>query len=181
MHNKVFIPLYKLKYCEMEQNQKTITVDYLLRNAWNAIAKMYNDQAAYYDTTMVYGLTLLSIDPKKGSPSMSLGPKMGIEPTSLSRTLTKLEKEGYIYRESHQDDKRIVLIKLTKEGLRMRDISKDYVLNFQTRINERISEIEMEHLRTALSKIHELTNEINQELQLSILHKKSKKKQIELI
>ena len=32
-------------------------------------------------------LLLLSIDPEKGTPSTSLGPKMGMEATSLSRTL----------------------------------------------------------------------------------------------
>ena len=38
-------------------------------------------------------LLYLSIDPKKGTPSTSLGPKMGMEATSLSRTLKSLEEK----------------------------------------------------------------------------------------
>ncbi|GIR50705.1 MAG: hypothetical protein CM15mP59_4470 [Flavobacteriaceae bacterium] len=36
---------------------------------------------------MATGLALLSIDTEEGVPSTSLGPRMGMESTSLSRTL----------------------------------------------------------------------------------------------
>lgn len=150
---------------------RNITLDYVIRGAWTAIARMYNEQAAQYGSTMVYGLTLLSIDPKSGSNSTSLGPKMGIEPTSLSRTLNKLEDEGLILRESSQKDKRNVIIKLTKKGLEMRDLSKKYVLNFQNKIAESLTASEIENLFSTLNKIQEITNEINSDLKTT-LHKK---------
>jgi len=140
---------------------KVITIDYLLRTTWNSIAKMYAEQALRYNSTMVMGFTLLSIDPREGSPSMSLGPKMGIEPTSLSRTLTKLEAEGLINRETSKTDKRNVIIKLTKKGLKMRDISKENVLNFQNKVKESISEKELNSFVKTLEKIQKLTQEIN--------------------
>ena len=43
-----------------------MTIDYLLRTTWNTVTKMYNEEAAQYDSTMVVGFTLLSIDPKEG-------------------------------------------------------------------------------------------------------------------
>jgi DNA-binding MarR family transcriptional regulator len=143
---------------------KLITVDYLLRSAWISISKMYNELASKHDSSMVMGFTLLSIDPKHGSTSMSLGPKMGIEPTSLSRTLVRLEKEKYIIRETSDVDRRSVIIKLTKKGLEMRDISKEYVLNFQNQVRNALTEDEMDCLMTSLSKISSLTNEINTKL-----------------
>ena len=41
--------------------------------------------ASKFEATMATAFTLLSIDPKKGTPSTSLGPKMGMESTSLSK------------------------------------------------------------------------------------------------
>jgi DNA-binding MarR family transcriptional regulator len=145
--------------------EKMVTIDYLLRSAWIGISKMYNEQAAQYDSTMVVGFTLLSIDPKHGSTSMSLGPKMGIEPTSLSRTFVKLEKQGLIVRETSKTDKRNVIITLTKKGLEMRDISKKYVLEFQNKIQENLSEAEYRTLQSALLKMQNLTQEINTAVQ----------------
>ncbi len=66
---------------------KDKTIDYVLRTTWLAVTKMYNEQAAQFDTTMATGFTLLSIDPDDGTPSTSLGPIMGMEATSLSRIL----------------------------------------------------------------------------------------------
>jgi DNA-binding MarR family transcriptional regulator len=138
---------------------KLMTIDYLLRTTWNAVTKMYNEEAAQYDSTMVVGFTLLSIDPKEGSLSMTLGPKMGIEPTSLSRTLTKLEEMGLIKREVSKSDKRNVIIKLTRKGLEMRDVSKTYVLDFQQKVNEALTEKEMKQLVKSLDKIQKLAQE----------------------
>lgn len=138
---------------------KMMTIDYLLRTTWNTVTKMYNEEAAQYNSTMVVGFTLLSIDPKEGSLSMTLGPKMGIEPTSLSRTLTKLEEAGLIKREVSKSDKRNVIIKLTKKGLEMRDVSKNYVLDFQQKVNEALTEKEMNQLIKSLDKIQKLAQE----------------------
>jgi DNA-binding MarR family transcriptional regulator len=90
---------------------------------------------------------------------MTLGPKMGIEPTSLSRTLTKLEEMGLIKREVSKSDKRNVIIKLTKKGLEMRDVSKNYVLDFQQKVNEALTEKEMNQLIKSLDKIQKLAQE----------------------
>ena len=54
------------------------TIDHLLRATWQAIARMYNEEASKYNSTMATGFALLSIDPKKGTPSTALGPKMGL-------------------------------------------------------------------------------------------------------
>lgn len=74
------------------------TIDYVLRATWMAVSKMYNEQASKVDSTMATGFTLISIDPDEGTPSTSLGPKMGMEATSLSRTLKSMEQRGLIER-----------------------------------------------------------------------------------
>ena len=109
---------------------KELTIDHALRATWQAIIKMYNEEAKNYGLTMAIGFTLLSIDPKKGTPSTSLGPKMGMESTSLSRILKNIEERGYIERRRNPNDGRGVLIHLTTLGLEKRKDSKEVVLRF---------------------------------------------------
>ncbi len=79
---------------------KEKTIDYILRTTWLAVQKMYNEEAAKFGTTMATGFTLLSIDREKGTPSTALGPKMGMEATSLSRILKTMEQKGLIERKA---------------------------------------------------------------------------------
>src|SRR6056300_1654746 len=100
---------------------------------------MYNEEAKNFGTSMTLGFTLLSIDPKTGTPSTALGPKMGIEATSLSRILKTLEERGFIIRKPNPNDGRGVLIHLTEAGLEKRSISKSVVLKFNEVIGQHLT------------------------------------------
>lgn len=136
-----------------------LAIDQFLRSTWLSVQKMYNEQASKFNSTMVMGFTLLSIDPKNGTPSTSLGPKMGIEPTSLSRTLKNLEERGLISRKPNPEDGRSVLIILTEDGLKMRDVSKEVVLNFYVAIDEKISQEELVIFYRVLQKINAISSD----------------------
>lgn len=122
---------------------KDKTIDYVLRTTWLAVNKMYNEEASKFDSTMATGFALLSIDPEKGTPSTSLGPKMGMEATSLSRTLKMMEEKGLIIRKPNPEDGRGVLIFLTEFGREKRDYSKEKVLIFNETIKNNVSEEEL--------------------------------------
>ena len=111
------------------------TIDHVLRSTWQSVAKMYNEEAGKYNSTMAVGFALLSIDPKKGTPSTSLGPKMGMEATSLSRTLKSMEEKNLISRKPHPVDGRSVLIHLTDSGRIQRAASKVAVMKFLSLIH----------------------------------------------
>jgi DNA-binding MarR family transcriptional regulator len=117
---------------------------------------MYNEEASTFNSTMSGAFTLLSIDPKKGTPSSSLGPKMGIAPTSLSRVLNELEKQNLIERISSKEDKRSIIICLTEEGLKMRDISKKYVKEFHNTIENEIPKDKLDVFYDVIGKINEI-------------------------
>ena len=72
-------------------------VDFVVRHVWHRLSRMYNQKAAEHEITMSIGFILMSID-KEGTPSTALGPRMGMEPTSLSRTLKTMEERGFIIR-----------------------------------------------------------------------------------
>jgi DNA-binding MarR family transcriptional regulator len=124
---------------------KDKTIDYVLRTTWLAVNKMYNEEAAKFDTTMATGFALLSIDPENGTPSTSLGPKMGMEATSLSRTLKVMEDKGLIVRKPNPEDGRGVLIYLTDFGKEKRNYSKERVLIFNDTIKKNVSEEQLKH------------------------------------
>jgi DNA-binding MarR family transcriptional regulator len=86
---------------------------------------MYNKAACKFDSTMATGFALLSIEPE-GTPSTALGPKMGMENTSLSRLLNSLEERNFIERKPNPNDGRGRLVYLTKLGLKKkRNIKKN--------------------------------------------------------
>ncbi|WP_034921975.1 MarR family winged helix-turn-helix transcriptional regulator [Gillisia sp. CAL575] len=148
---------------------KEKTIDYVLRATWMAVSKMYNEEAGKAGSTMATGFALLSIDPEKGTPSTSLGPKMGMEATSLSRILKSMEEKGLIIRKRNPDDGRSVLLHLTIFGKEMREFSKGVVLKFDEAVKENVSE---EDLKTFIKVANSITDLIsnkkiyNQEISL---------------
>ncbi|MDP2088932.1 MAG: MarR family transcriptional regulator [Flavobacteriaceae bacterium] len=136
--------------------KKEITIDHALRATWQAVAKMYNEQAAKHDSTMATAFVLLSIDYENGTPSTSLGPLMGMEATSLSRILKSMEEKGVIYREPNPNDKRGVLIKLTDFGKEKRNDSKATVKRFNEVIRQNIAEEKIKHFFEVIEVIMNL-------------------------
>lgn len=135
---------------------KDKTIDYILRATWQAVARMYNEEAAKYGATMATGFALLSIDREKGTPSTALGPKMGMEATSLTRTLKSMEDRGLISKKKNPIDGRGVLIHLSKEGQEKRELSKTTVLKFNETIKQHVSEEKLQHFMEVAEIINEL-------------------------
>lgn len=144
-----------------KNNEKVENVDLILKSTWLAVSKMYSELAQEYDSTAVQALTLLKIDPKEGTRSTNLGPKMAIEPTSLTRIIKLLEDNGYIYKEKTTTDKREVIIKLTEKGLNSRNMSKEVVVNFNKKVIDKISPEKLETFKQVMSQILKIANEIN--------------------
>ena len=142
---------------------KTNTNEYLMdatiRHLWHKISRMYNQKANEYGITISIGFILLNID-KEGTPSTQLGPKMGMEPTSLSRTLKTMEEKGFIERKPDLQDKRKVLIFLTQEGVDKRNITKHVVLDFNQQL---VANIPKGKLKTFFEVAEKLERTIDNE------------------
>ncbi len=154
MHNIFFLYLVA-----NSPHMKEITIDYVLRATWQAVAKMYNEEAKGFGSTMAVGFTLLSIDPKTGTPSTALGPKMGMEATSLSRILKRMEDKGLIHRKPNPADGRGVLIYLTDFGLEKREDSKDTVLHFNDAVKANIPTEKLDAFFEVMETINRLVVE----------------------
>ena len=150
------------------------SIDHELRATWQAVAKMYNEQAMKHDSTMATAFVLLNIDKQNGTPSTALGPSMGMEPTSLSRILKAMEDKGAICREKNPEDGRSVIIKLTDYGKEMRKISKGHVIQFNETIKGQLSEKELEGFFKVTSTINKMIAEkdIYEKINTKALQKK---------
>lgn len=135
---------------------KSKSIDHELRATWQAIAKMYNEQATKHDSTMAMAFVLLNIDKVNGTPSTALGPLMGMEPTSLSRILKSMEDKNLITREKNPEDGRGVLIKLTDIGKDKRKVSKGYVYQFNDKVKEELTEKDLESFFKVTKTINKL-------------------------
>lgn len=140
---------------------KDRTIDYILRTTWQAVSRMYNDEGAKYGGSMAVGFALLSIDKEDGTPSTSISSRMGMEATSLTRTLKSMEEKGLIYRKPNPNDGRGVLVYLTKEGKLKRELSKQTVLKFNEAVRQHISEEKILHFMEVADVINELIQDKN--------------------
>ena len=132
------------------------TIEQEIRYTWLLISKMYNEEAEKYGGSMTIGFALLSLNPKEPIPSTSLGPKMGMESTSLSRTLKFMEEESLIERLPNPDDGRGILIKLTKRGIDYRNYAKDQVMKFNKTIIGDLGEEAINNFFHVINQINKL-------------------------
>ncbi len=138
---------------------KDKTIDYILRATWQAVSRMYNEEASKFEGSMAIGFALLSIDKENGTPSNYISNRMGMEPTSLTRTLKTLEEKGLIIRKKNPKDGRGVLIYLTPLGKEKRLLSKETVIKFNDTIKNNISEEKLNHFLEVAEVINDLITE----------------------
>ena len=131
------------------------TIDFHVRFAWAGIARQYGQLAASRGTTMAMGQALLNIE-KNGTPSTQLGPRMGMEKTSLSRLLNNRESHGMIERKADAGDRRVVRIHLTTNGKKERDRARNAVRQFNAWIAQQLGEERTERLLGDLQQLNDL-------------------------
>ena len=135
----------------MEQNQPLL-IDFMLRHAWHRVSRMYNNTASTEGMTMSVGFILMIVE-KSGTPSTQLGPKMGMEPTSLSRTLNNMETSGLIERKEYTGDKRKVNIFLTTKGVEKRKLVRNFLLEFNQRIASKFNDKDLKGFMNVMNAV----------------------------
>jgi DNA-binding MarR family transcriptional regulator len=135
------------------------TVDFQIKKTWQSISKMYNEVAAGYGVTMATGYVLLSIDREHGTPSTALGPKMGMEATSLSRILKSMESKNLIERKANPSDGRSVLVYLTPFGIEKREDARAAVINFNEQVMGRFNNSDLKGFFTVIKGINTMLQE----------------------
>jgi len=76
----------------------------------------YADGGPMVDTTRGQGRILAVLKLRDGVSTKDLSYLLGLRVSSLNELLSKLEKSGYVTREPSEQDKRVMLVKLTDKG-----------------------------------------------------------------
>lgn len=131
------------------------SIDFHLRRTWTSLMRYYNTKAKAESATAAMAMVLLAIPPN-GIPSTQIGPKMGIESTSLSRILNVLEEQGMIERNSDIRDKRKSIVFLTSIGKKQRDKSRTEVIQMNQMIREGVGEKKLQSCLNILEQINKI-------------------------
>lgn len=131
------------------------TIDYYLKITWQSIANRYNHLASKHGITQATGYVLINIR-KEGTPVTQIASLLGVKSTSLSRMLSGMEEQGFIYRKADTQDKRSVRVFLTEEGQEKREIAKNIVREFNGYLDGFIKDTEREKLIDTLKRLNEL-------------------------
>ncbi|MEQ8478961.1 MarR family transcriptional regulator [Fulvivirga sp.] len=132
------------------------TIDHNIKTAWHAISRMYNQQAVKQDITTSIGFVLLNISSKDGTPATKIAPLMGLESRSLTRVLKNMEEKGLIFRKPDATDGRSVRIFLTELGKKKKEVSRETVLTFNTKVREIVPESKLEVFFDVINDINKI-------------------------
>ncbi len=135
------------------------TFDFPIRWAWHKISRLYNLEAHKHGFTMSIGYALLNIDKNEGTPSTKLGPLMGMEARSLTRTLKTMEAYNFIERKPDKNDKRMVRVFLTDKGLEARSVARNTVIQFNESIQDILSIEEQKSFFDIMTKVNKSLDE----------------------
>ena len=131
------------------------TIDFHLRWSWTKLVRLYGQEADRRGIQLAYVYVLLHTE-KSGTPSTKLGPRMGMEPTSLSRTLRAMEDLGLIERRPDDNDGRSVRVFLTTDGIAARRQARDLVVKMNERLSTLLGREASMQLIESMQKLNEI-------------------------
>ena len=140
------------------------TLDFHLRWAWTKLSRLYNAEADRRGIPFSYVFILLHTE-RQGTPSTKLGPKMGMESTSLSRTLKGMEAMGLIERRKDANDKRSMRVFLTQNGVAARRQARDLVVSVNDRLRELLGSDAVDRLLIEMKRLNEILDHPEELLQ----------------
>jgi len=143
------------------------SIDYYIKSNWHGLSRLYNQKAQKHGITTSIGFILLNIGTSEGTPATKIGPLIGLESRSLTRTLKSLEEKGFIYKEKDAYDKRSVRVFLTEKGKEKKGKTIETVKVFNQFVKERIPEEKLNTFIQVSSLIMEWI-EGNEELKVLI-------------
>lgn len=146
--------------------KKEETVDYVIKTAWHAIYRMYNQTAVRNDITTSIGFVLLNIDSVEGTPATKIAPLIGLESRSLTRMLKSMEEKGLIEKKPDLNDKRSVRIFLTPLGIEKKEGARKVVKAFNYQVQDVVPEEKLKIFFEVIGLINKVTEEDFQPLTL---------------
>lgn len=106
-----------------------------------------------------YTLLTLIIRYPSSTPK-ELAEKMNVTKSAISQQLVKLEKDGYIFRRQHTEDKRAFSVELGEKGLLYKKEMDAYMQQVSEKYYASLSPEELTNLLSALQKLTKVIGEL---------------------
>ncbi|MEY4386829.1 MAG: putative HTH-type transcriptional regulator YusO [Verrucomicrobiota bacterium] len=125
----------------------------LLRRAWFGLNQSFRRQIAESGLTPGQFTTLRTLIERGDLTQRELTEVMSSDPNTIASLLSRMEKLGWIKRETHERDRRANRLHVTAPGKRKFTAAKPTALDLQTRVLSVLTEAEREKFLASLEKI----------------------------
>ncbi len=121
----------------------------------NALEKEANSNLQALNLTMQQNRVLIQLAHAEGNTLSlkTLEECFGAAQSTVAGLVSRLEKKGLVEALSDPADKRIKLVRLTEEGLRVHDESRQKIVESEERLTALLSDEERDALLTCLKKV----------------------------
>ena len=124
----------------------------LLTNLATGINALVRVAASKFNLTGSQAFLLLSI-PFDGIPMSGLANRMGLDNSTLTRNIQKLEKRGLVKQLPDNYDRRVKRVILSSEGISLIGLFDEHLENQNITIMEQIDIDTQEHISTVLERL----------------------------
>ena len=133
---------------------------HLIRRAQQIAVALFMEECAAFDMTPVQYAALVAIREYPGIDATRLAGQIAFDRPTIGGVLERLEAKGLILRKATPHDKRLKLLHLTDEGMRLLTASETAVDTAQDRILEKLTVPERRQLVALLTKLVDLNNAV---------------------
>ncbi|GAM30573.1 hypothetical protein P23_1076 [Acinetobacter calcoaceticus] len=88
---------------------------------------------------------------------------IGLDKATVSRSINRLEKEGYLCLNTDENDRRAAFIELSKKGIKLHNQVIDIALDREQKMLEPLTKDEIEQFICILNKLNQNIVEMNEE------------------
>ena len=100
-----------------------------------------------------YRSLLFHLAHNDGCSQRELAAKAGLQPSTVSITLDKMERDGYIYREKSNEDLRQIKLHLTEKGMTIDRLNRERIEVLEKRFSDTVTPEERQQLIGLLEKV----------------------------
>ncbi len=129
------------------------TPGHLVRRAQQVAVAIFMEETAGFDTTPVQFAILNALIDEPGEDQITLSARVAFDPATLGSVIGRLERKGWIRRESDVADKRRKLLWITPEGEQLALQMKRAVNRAQQRIVSPLNAVERTQFGVLLGKL----------------------------
>lgn len=134
-------------------------INEVIEDIFISLEKKERDYSEFKLNNQQYVLLTLIIR-KNGITPSELAQQMSITKSAVSQQLAKLEREGYIIRKQHAEDKRTVIIVLGEKGLQYKKEMEKFSKEISKKYYAHLTKEQLHNMLETLQKLKNIIDDI---------------------